>query len=88
MELYLAIIILLTIFSLVDLLKNRAGKTSINLFEYLFCFLPLIILVAIRSVGFDYDAYEDAYNLLHYNDLKDIFSDLQFEPGYTGNNQH
>jgi len=68
-------------FSFVEILSNRNNDNRVNVIQ-LVLLLLLIIIVSIRSVGFDYDSYESAYNQLHVSDISDIFSDIQFEPGF------
>jgi len=39
-------------------------------------------VAALRGVGFDMTSYEAAYDRLHYATFNEVFTDLQFEPGY------
>lgn len=83
MFLYVIIISILTFFSFLEVLKNGQKNSNVVFLEILFCFFPLILLVSLRSVGFDYNTYENAYDELHYLSLKEIFKDIQFEPGFV-----
>lgn len=83
MFVYIVIILTLVFFSTMEVLKNGQKDSKDILFDMLLCFLPITLLVTLRSVGFDYDAYESAFNTLHYLSLSEIFSSIQFEPGYV-----
>lgn len=83
MFVYLFIAVIIFIFSLIELIVNDKEKQGVHFFEFMLCFLPLILLAAFRSVGFDYDSYEGAYDILHFTSFADIFSDVQFEVGYV-----
>lgn len=83
MLIYLIIGIVLFFLSVFSVIRNDTEKMEIGFLEIIFCLLPLLLLVSIRTVGFDYEAYANAYDYLHYTEITNILNDIQFEAGYV-----